>query len=126
VSESVIAARKPCFDREDGAVAVVVSDPGGVQWSVRRKWWPFFGADDLFDLSFIGLLGLLLVLPLLVLWPFWLATKFLGARWRIIVERDHADASTELVRGWRRSQARINDLALEIAQGRHQYGRFVL
>jgi hypothetical protein len=66
------------------------------------------------------------VLPLLVLWPFWLATKFLGARWRIIVERDHADASTELVRGWRRSQARINDLALEIAQGRHQYGRFVL
>ncbi|MFC7671794.1 hypothetical protein ACFQWH_01840 [Mycolicibacterium sp. GCM10028919] len=107
-------------------MAVVVSDPGGVQWSVRRKWWPFFGADDLFDLSFIGLLGLLLALPLFVLWPFWLATKFLGARWRIIVERDHADASTELVRGWRRSTARINDLALEIAQGRHQYGRFVL
>ena len=72
-------------------MAVVVSDPGGVQWNVRRKWWPF-----------------------------------LGARWRIIVERDHADASTELVRGWRRSTARINDLALEIAQGRHQYGRFVL
>ena len=107
-------------------MAVVVSDPGGVQWSVRRKWWPFFGADDLLDLSFIGLLGLLLVLPLLVLWPFWLATKFLGARWRIIVERDHAEASTELVRGWGRSKARINDLALEIAQGRHQYGRFVL
>jgi hypothetical protein len=126
VSESVIAARKPCFDSEDGAVAVVVSDPGGVQWSVRRKWWPFFGADALFDLSFIGLLGLLLVLPLLVVWPFWLATKFLGARWRIIVDRDHAEASTELVRGWRRSAARINDLALEIAQGRHQYGRFVL
>jgi hypothetical protein len=122
----VIAARKPCCSSEDGAVAVVVSDPGGVQWSVRRKWWPFFGADDLFDLSFIGLLGLLLVLPLIAAWPFWLATKFIGARWRIIVERDHGEASTELVRGWRRSKARINDLALEIAQGRHQYGRFVL
>ena len=41
-----------------------------------RDWWPFPG--DLFD--FTDLFEILIGLVFVVLWPFWLVTKFLGAR----------------------------------------------
>ncbi|MET0456650.1 MAG: hypothetical protein ABW137_32850 [Mycobacterium sp.] len=104
----------------------VVSDPSGIQWNLKRRWWPFWDVADLLDLGdFFGWLGLLLAAPFLLVWPFWLLSKALGARWRIVIERDHEEVDTELVRGWRRSTARINDLALEIAQGRRS-GHFVI
>ena len=99
-----------------------MTDPSGVQWSVRRRWWPF---GDVADLAFDGLLGLLLATPLLLLWPFWFAAKGLGVRWRIIIERDGVEVETVLVRGWRRSGARIEELALQVARG-WRSGHFVI
>ena len=61
----------------------------------------------------------------LVLWPFWLLTKVLGARWVLVVQRDHVEVQRELVRGWRRSDARMNELAQELAQGRRS-GHYLL
>lgn len=99
----------------------VVVDPNGTPWSVHRVWWPFPGVVDLtFDLF-----ELVLALPFLVLWPFWVAAKWLGARWTIVVERDGQEVGRELVRGWSRSKGRIAALALEVSQGARS-GRFVI
>lgn len=92
----------------------VVTDPNGKQWSVHRCWWPFPAVDGLVT---DGVIGLALASPLLLLWPFWLLAKALGARWRIVVERDGIQMETQLVRGWRRSGARIDELALQVARG---------
>ncbi|MGW0158511.1 hypothetical protein ACWDUN_04235 [Mycobacterium sp. NPDC003323] len=92
----------------------VVTDPNGVQWSVYRRWWPF---GNVVDLAFDGLIGILLAAPFFLLWPFWLLAKGLGVRWRIVVERDGTEVQTEFVRGWRRSGARIDELALQVSGG---------
>jgi hypothetical protein len=91
----------------------VVVDPHGKAWSVRRDWWPFPG--DLLD--FTDLIEIVIGLLFVVLWPFWLLTKFLGARWVVVVERDGHEVGRELVRGGRKAKARINDIALQIAKG---------
>jgi hypothetical protein len=99
----------------------VVVDPNGTVWSVHREWWPFPGVLDFtFDLFEV-----LLALPFLLLWPFWLATKGLGGRWTIVVERDGHEVGRELVRGWNRSKGRIAALCLEVGQGARS-GRFVI
>ena len=103
----------------------VVTDPHGVQWNVHRRWWPFPDATDLVDLDWI-VLSAIVAIPCLVLWPFWFAAKFVGVRWRIVVERDHTEVGGELVRGLGRSKRRIADLAVEIGQGRRTDGRFLL
>ena len=100
----------------------VVTDPNGRQWSVHRRWWPF---GDMVDLAFDGLFGLVLAAPFLLLWPFWLLGKAFGVRWRIVVERDGAEIESHLVRGWRRSGARLDELALQIAGG-WRSGHFTL
>jgi hypothetical protein len=64
---------------------------------------------DLFEIA----IGLVFV----VLWPFWLLTKFLGARWVIVIERDGHEVGRELVRGGRKATARVNQIAYEIANG---------
>ena len=92
----------------------VVTDPNGTQWSVHRRWWPFPDLSDVVDFDWFTWL---LAVPFLVLWPFWLVTKVLGARWRIVIQRGGQDVETELVRGWRRSGARIDEHALRLAQG---------
>ena len=78
----------------------------------------------MFDLTF-DLVSVVIALPFLALWPFWLATKWLGGRWTIVVERDGAEVSREQVRGWRGSGGRIAQLSWEIAQGARS-GRFVI
>jgi len=80
---------------------------------VGRDWWPFPG--DLLD--FTDLIEIVIGLLFVVLWPFWLLTKFLGARWVVVVERDGHEVGRELVRGGRKAKARINDIALQIANG---------
>jgi len=91
----------------------VVLDPHGRAWSVHRDWWPFPG--DLLD--FTDLIEIAIGLVVVVLWPFWLLTKFLGARWVIMVERDGHEVGRELVRGGGRAKARVNQIALQIANG---------
>ncbi|WP_064751529.1 hypothetical protein [Mycobacterium sp. URHB0044] len=92
----------------------IVLDPHGTAWSVHRVWWPFPG--DLLDFTdlFEIVIGLLSVL----LWPFWLLTKFLGARWVIVIERDGHRVGRELVRWSGPAKRRVNDLLLEIGQGK--------
>ncbi|MGU3502171.1 hypothetical protein [Mycobacterium sp. C31M] len=92
----------------------VVTDPNGVQWSVHRRWWPFW---NLGGFALEGLFGLVMAAPCLVLWPMWLVSKWLGARWRIVVVRHDTEVETRLVRGWRASGASIDQLALQIARG---------
>lgn len=98
-----------------------VVDPNGAAWSIHREWWPFPGVLDLT----LDVFDLILALPFVVLWPVWLATKGLGARWTIVIERDGHEVGRERVRGWNRSNGRIAALALEISQGARS-GRFVV
>jgi hypothetical protein len=91
----------------------VVLDPHGRAWDVHRDWWPFPG--DLLD--FTDLFEILIGLVFVVLWPFWLLTKFLGARWVVVVERDGHEVGREVVRGGRKAKARVNQIALQIANG---------
>lgn len=97
----------------------VVTDSRGVQWSVYRVLWPFPDLGDLLDnFDFFGwVIGLVLIVPFLVLWPLWLLAKLCGVRWVVVVERDHVEVQRELVRGWRRSGGRCVELALQIRQG---------
>lgn len=97
----------------------VVTDPLGVQWSVHRELWPFpspLGLLDNFDF-FGAVIGLALALPFLILWPFWLLVKVLGVRWVVVVQRNDKEVRRELVRGWRRSEGRMAEIALELSQG---------
>jgi hypothetical protein len=80
---------------------------------VRRDWWPFPG--DLFD--FTDLFEIAIGLVFVVLWPFWLLTKFLGARWVIVIERDGHEVGRELVRGRAKAKRRVNEIALQVAGG---------
>ena len=89
-------------------------DPNGTVWQVTRRWWPFPG--DALDLTF-GLFEVILGVLFTLLWPFWLLGKVCGVRWVITVERDGHQVGRELVRGWRKSQRRINELALEVSSG---------
>jgi hypothetical protein len=91
----------------------VVVDPHGRAWSVHRDWWPFPG--DLLD--FTDLFEIAIGLVFVVLWPFWLLTKFLGARWVIVIERDGHEVGRELVRGGSNAKARVNQIAFEVAGG---------
>jgi hypothetical protein len=93
----------------------LVRDTNGTQWSVRRRLWPFPG--DALDLTFGWFEGVLAALFAL-LWPFWWLTKFLGARWVIVIEREGNEVGRELVRGWRKSKKRINEIAVDVASGR--------
>ncbi len=101
-----------------------MTDPSGNQWNIHRRWWPFPDLTDFFDVDSV-ILSIVVSLPFLLLWPFWFAAKFVGVRWRIVVERTHTEVGSELVRGYRRSGRRIDDIAVEIAGGRRS-GHFVL
>ena len=91
----------------------VVVDAHGRAWSVYRDWWPFPG--DILD--FTDLLAVLVGLLFVALWPFWLAAKFVGVRWAVVIECDGQQTGRELVRGWNRSTRRINEILVEVAAG---------
>jgi hypothetical protein len=88
---------------------VTVTDPDDAEWTVRRWWFtavPYQSGIDLLDV-----LIFLVVLPFMLAWPFWLASKWLGARWSVVIERDGTKVGEEKVRGWRRSGERIQEIA---------------
>jgi hypothetical protein len=88
---------------------------------VHRDWWPFPG--DLLD--FTDLFEIAIGLLFVVMWPFWLLTKFLGARWVVVVERDGHEVGRELVRGGNKAKARVNEIAAQIAGG-DRSGRYTI
>ncbi len=88
-----------------------VTDPLGVQWSVRRRRWYSLSGWDFTDPGDGGL-GILVVIAVLVgaWWPFWFVAHWLGLRWRIVIKRDGDEVDEEYVRGWRRSRRRIREI----------------
>jgi hypothetical protein len=92
-----------------------VTDPDGVTWSVRRWWWN----TTPWETGFATLDGLIffIMLPFLLMWPFWLASKWLGASWTIDIKRDGTKVGSEQVRGWRRSGQRVEELARAAQEG---------
>jgi hypothetical protein len=89
-----------------------VTDPDGVQWSVSREW--FFGLPSWLDGS--SDLGYLL----LAIWPFWLIAHWLGLPWVIEINRAGTPMGTEEVRGWVKSERRIQEIAQSAAAGTWQ------
>jgi hypothetical protein len=92
-----------------------VTDPDGTTWSVRR-WWlnPSIGETGLGPLD---ALIFLIMLPFLLVWPFWLASKWLGAAWTVDIKRDGVKVGSEKVRGWKRSGQRVEELARAAQDG---------
>jgi hypothetical protein len=90
-----------------------VTDPHGVPWSVRRRW--FFEPPDWLDggTSDIGYL-------LAAFWPCWLIAHWLGWPWVIVIKRAGNEQCTERVRGWVRSQRRIQQITQSAADGTWQ------
>jgi len=82
-----------------------VTDPDGVQWKVYRLWSPDWDYSDLQEAFFF------------IVWPLWFLAKCLGLRWIIQVERDGRWVGDAKVRGWRKSQRRIQELAESVAAG---------
>ncbi|WP_370329421.1 hypothetical protein [Mycolicibacterium hippocampi] len=85
-----------------------VRDLDGVQWTVRRWWWRTLPWETGF--ATLDMILLLIALPLMAMWPFWLMAKWLGVPWTIVVERDGTEVDRERVRGWRNSGQRITEL----------------
>ena len=65
------------MDRASGLVAV-------------RTW-----LLDLPDWDWLFILGLLVLAPLVVIWPFWLLARFLGAPWTLVVRRQGKEVRRE-------------------------------
>lgn len=85
-----------------------VTDPNGVVWQVKR-WWlnPWLGSTGL---DILDSIIFLLMLPVLLAWPFWYASKWLGARWSVEIRRDGKKVGEERVRGWGKSGQRVDEL----------------
>ncbi|NVN50050.1 hypothetical protein [Mycolicibacterium hippocampi] len=94
-----------------------VKDLDGTTWIVRRWWWRAIPWETGF--ATLDMVILLVMLPFMALWPFWLVAKWLGMPWTIVIERDGVEVDRERVRGWRRSGERIRELA-DSAQARGQ------
>jgi hypothetical protein len=92
-----------------------VTDPEGVNWSIRRWWWRTVPWES--GIALIDLIIFAIVLPFMLMWPFWLMAKWLGVPWTIVIERDGTEVGREQVRGWRRSGERIDEIARSAQAG---------
>lgn len=86
-----------------------VEDPDGSTWRIRRWWWKTLPWQTGFDTLDTALF--LLMLPFMLMWPFWLAAKWCGVSWTVLIECDGSEVGRERVRGWRASGQRIAELA---------------
>lgn len=75
---------------------------------MRRVWWPF--GSWLLDLPEWGglfAIGMVLMAPLVVIWPFWLLAHTLGVPWTLVVRRERKEIRREKVTGWAASRERM-------------------
>lgn len=96
-----------------GMQSETVTDPGGIAWTVRRKWMYAPGDSGDSD-GVVGAIYAVIVLLVLVAWPFWFVAKFLGVPWTIVIERTGREVGTERVRGWRASERRMDEIRRNI------------
>jgi hypothetical protein len=94
---------------------VAVTDPDGTAWTVRRWWFRTIPYQT--GIDFLDFIVFLIVLPFMVVWPLWLALKWLGVPWSFVIERDETKVGEEHVRGWRRSGERIQEIARAVEAG---------
>ncbi len=80
-------------------------DPDGVRWKVSRQWGPDWIGERAHEA------GLVILMVLSVF-------KWLGVRWRIAIYRDGIVVATAKVRGWRKSQWCIQQIAESATAGR--------
>jgi hypothetical protein len=62
----------------------------------------------------VGAIFAVVVLLVLLAWPFWFVAKFLGVPWTIVIERAGREVGTERVRGWRASGRRMDEIRRSI------------
>jgi hypothetical protein len=94
---------------------VTVTDPSGAEWTVQRWWFKTIPYET--GIDFLDFIIFIIVLPFMVVWPFWLLSKWLGARWSIEIRRDGTKVGEEKVRGWAKSGQRINEIAQSVQAG---------
>ena len=92
-----------------------VTDPDGVSWSIRRWWWKTIPWETGF--ATLDFLIFLVVLPFMLLWPFWLLSKWCGVPWTIVIKRDGTQVGREQVKGWKRSGTRVEEIARSAQDG---------
>jgi DivIVA domain-containing protein len=98
---------------------VEVTGPDSVRWSVYRRWGVKHWDATTYSQS-VGdelIMGTINLLQVIVMWPPWFIAKWLGVRWKIVIERDGIEAGEALVRGWRKSQRCIQEIAEMAAAG---------
>jgi len=69
--------------------------------------------------DWLFVIGLVVTLPFIIAWPFWLLARFAGAPWTLVVRRKGKEVRRETVRGWADSRQRMRDI---IAEARSQGG----
>jgi hypothetical protein len=67
--------------------------------------------------SFYGLVQLVIALPFLLVWPFWVLTRLFGAPWTVVVAGANAPRHEAKVRGWAASGRRIAEIAESLRGG---------
>ncbi len=92
-----------------------VTDPDGVRWNVRRWWWQTIPWETGF--ATLDALIFLLVLPFMLMWPFWLLAKWCGVPWTVQILRDGTEVGRERVKGWKQSRARVDQIARSLQDG---------
>lgn len=98
------------------------TDPEGVQWSAHRRWMcPHLHMTDLGGdgqwapgLAVVAAWAIIL-LQIIVTWPFWIVGQWLGAPWTIVISRNGVPVHEERGKGnWR---ARIRNITESAAAG---------
>jgi hypothetical protein len=85
----------------------------GEQWRFQRG-----GLGDLLAPILVPILEFMLsVIAYVVKWPLWFIAKLLGLPSMILIDRDEARVGAERVRGWGKSQQRIQEIAESAAAG---------
>lgn len=108
-------------------MSITTQDPTGRSWLIRRVWWPFrIGmdwngmrgvSDDPVGYFFYALMliNLVLVVPLALVWPFWVLARLLGAPWTVVVECDGKVMGRERIAGWDASTGRMRQIAAQVS-----------
>jgi hypothetical protein len=91
-----------------------VTDPDGVQWSVRRRRSFDLGESVILPDGEGGALAFALIVGG---WGFWFIAHWFGLAWRITIQRDGKEVGEEEVRGWLKSRRRIQEIAELVAAG---------
>ena len=98
------------------------TDPDGVKWAAHRRWMcphlrmTDFGADGQWapGLAVLATWAIIL-LQIIVTWPFWIIGQWFGASWTIVISRNGVPVHEE--RGTGNSRLRIQDITEAAAGG---------